>query len=308
MILQHHMKQTRRPGRTNLIMLKNKLRSRRGASITFALLLFLVCAAIGSAVLVAGTAASGRMADTAKMDQRYYAVTSAAELMKDLIDEKTVTIVEVTTSSKTTTYTNGTAGDPVLNEGNTFSTYLFPDKTGSEVTYADCNTVETNGYTGPNKKIDGTGYNITPSLASITEDAAYKKYKIVTLTGTDSRFTLTSSEGLKTSLGVADGETDPLAVKINEKLDANGNITLTLYNEKNGDSKFTQKMVFTATVSTGISTATSDGAPSTPTSSGGSTTYTITTTITEMETTTITWTLTSVETISEPVTASASGS
>ena len=74
---------------------RNKIRSRRGASLTFALLLFLVCAVIGSVVLTAGTVAAGRMAQVAEMDQRYYSVNSAARLLIDLIDGKEVTIVEI---------------------------------------------------------------------------------------------------------------------------------------------------------------------------------------------------------------------
>jgi len=58
-----------------------KLRSERGASITFALLIFLVCAMVSVAVVVAGTAAAGRMSQRAETDQRYYAVSSAAELL-----------------------------------------------------------------------------------------------------------------------------------------------------------------------------------------------------------------------------------
>ena len=61
--------------------IKNKIRSRRGASLTFALLLFLVCAVVGSVVLVAGTAVSGRLEELAESEQRFYAVNSAAELI-----------------------------------------------------------------------------------------------------------------------------------------------------------------------------------------------------------------------------------
>ena len=64
----------------------DKLRSRTGASISFALLLFLVCAVLCSVILTAATAASGRMSNMAETDQRYYAGTSAAELMKELIN------------------------------------------------------------------------------------------------------------------------------------------------------------------------------------------------------------------------------
>ena len=74
--------------------LKQKLKSQTGASITFALLLFLVCAVVGSAVLVAGTAAVGRMSKIAEMDQRYYAVNSAARLLVETIERETVTIVK----------------------------------------------------------------------------------------------------------------------------------------------------------------------------------------------------------------------
>jgi len=70
--------------------MKNKIKSQRGASITFALLLFLVCAVISSAIIVAATSAAGRMSQMAQMDQRYYAVTSVAKLLKSEIDGKTV--------------------------------------------------------------------------------------------------------------------------------------------------------------------------------------------------------------------------
>ena len=72
--------------------IRNKLRSRRGASLTFALLLFLVCAVVGSAVLVAGTAAAGRMSKIAEMDQRYYSVHSAARLLIDMMEKSDVRV------------------------------------------------------------------------------------------------------------------------------------------------------------------------------------------------------------------------
>lgn len=70
-----------------------KLKSNIGASISFALLLFLVCAVVGSVVLAAGTAASGRISELAEADQRYYSVTSAAELLKDTLDGQTHEVV-----------------------------------------------------------------------------------------------------------------------------------------------------------------------------------------------------------------------
>jgi len=87
--------------------IKNKIRSRRGASLTFALLLFLVCAVVGSVVLVAGTAASGRMSQIAEMDQRYYSVNSAARLLIDTIDGKEITIIETKPDGASASYTFG---------------------------------------------------------------------------------------------------------------------------------------------------------------------------------------------------------
>ena len=83
---------------------KNKLRSQRGASFSFALLLFLICAVISSVIIVAATASSGRLALIAQMDQRYYAVTSAAALLRDLIDGQEV---EVTVTHTVTTPDEG---------------------------------------------------------------------------------------------------------------------------------------------------------------------------------------------------------
>lgn len=76
--------------------MKNKIRSQRGASITFALLLFLVCAIISSIVIVAATAVGGRASKMAELDQRYYAVNSAAELLRDVLEQQTVTVTATT--------------------------------------------------------------------------------------------------------------------------------------------------------------------------------------------------------------------
>ena len=69
-------------------MIKKKLNSERGASITWALLIFMVCAVVGSVVLVAGTAAAGRVSKLAENDRRYYAVTSTAGFLRDALGEK----------------------------------------------------------------------------------------------------------------------------------------------------------------------------------------------------------------------------
>lgn len=120
--------------------IKNKLSSQRGASLTFALLIFLVCAVVGSAVLVAGTAASGRMSKIAEMDQRYYSVNSAARLLIDLITENEVQVVKTVKKDGTSAYTVKT-----VKEGS--SAYVVPT---------------------------------APTFTSLTEEAAYQVAKEIT--------------------------------------------------------------------------------------------------------------------------------
>lgn len=70
--------------------IKRKLKSEKGASLILALLLFLVCAVVGSVVLVAATTSAGRMSEMPKMDRRYYSVVSAAEVVRKVFDGKVV--------------------------------------------------------------------------------------------------------------------------------------------------------------------------------------------------------------------------
>ena len=186
----------------------NKLRSQTGASISFALLLFLVCAVLCSVILTAATAASGRMSNLAETDQRYYAVTSAAELLKDLFDEETVKIEKITTGKREETYKNGSVSSSTT-YGNDYSLKL-----NSEVVN-----------------------DSSPSFSSIVTDAAYKYFNGVK----SEDFSLQSSDTLKNALGFS-GNTDSLAVDIKEVIDNNGNITLTV-----GD-KYKIELVFSASV------------------------------------------------------------
>ena len=78
-----------------------KIRSETGASLSFALLLVLVCATAGGVILAAGTVASGRLSRRTEMDQRYYNVVSALDFLREEITDKAVTIVRTKTLKKT---------------------------------------------------------------------------------------------------------------------------------------------------------------------------------------------------------------
>ena len=98
--------------------MKNKIKSQKGASITFALLIFLVCAVVSSAVIVAATTAAGRMSTMEEMDERYYAVTDACELLCRRLDGQTATVKYTEdTNGKIITATAVVEGDnPILKD------------------------------------------------------------------------------------------------------------------------------------------------------------------------------------------------
>ena len=178
--------------------IRQKLHSQAGASITFALLIFLVCTVLCSVILTAATASSGRMSGIAEADQRYYAVTSAAELLKDLINGRSVTIEKIYTGTKTETHDETPGGTP--------------DTTPTEYIIESTNIVKT----------DPTD----PELNSFLEDAA-NKYDSG---GGAGSYTLTSSADLNTALGI-EADSNLLSVQISEIVDATGNITMTVGND-----------------------------------------------------------------------------
>lgn len=65
------------------------LKSRRGASIILALIIFLLCALAGASALIMASANAGRYSHSEDDQQPYYSVTSAAMLMIDLMDGAT---------------------------------------------------------------------------------------------------------------------------------------------------------------------------------------------------------------------------
>lgn len=79
---------------------RKKLTSRAGASLGISLLLFLVCAVLGSVILTAGTTTLGRVYSVSDSDQRYYSVTSAAELLSKELTGKQVTITRTKVSEE----------------------------------------------------------------------------------------------------------------------------------------------------------------------------------------------------------------
>lgn len=109
--------------------IKTKIKSENGASIAFALLLFLVCIVVSTIIITAATAASGRLSNLAKMDQKYYLVNSVAEMIEDTFNNE---VVVVKTIEKD--YKGGSGNSDPLNETHTYK-YVKSDTTDSVVEY-----------------------------------------------------------------------------------------------------------------------------------------------------------------------------
>lgn len=84
---------------------QRKLHDRSGATLTVALLFFIMCAAAGSVILAAATTSTGRLSQLQASDQNYYAVVSAAKLIRDEIDGQTISVGQTETKIVTTTRT-----------------------------------------------------------------------------------------------------------------------------------------------------------------------------------------------------------
>lgn len=84
---------------------QRKLHDRSGATLTVALLFFIMCAAAGSVILAAATTSTGRLSQLQTSDQNYYAVVSAAKLIRDEIDGQTISVGQTEKKIVTTTRT-----------------------------------------------------------------------------------------------------------------------------------------------------------------------------------------------------------
>lgn len=97
-------------------LFKNKMRSESGATLMTALLFFIMCAVCGSVILAAASAAAGRMSRQQSSDQAYYTVTSAAKLLRDEIDGKSITVkktvIETEQEAADGSGSSGTSGNP----------------------------------------------------------------------------------------------------------------------------------------------------------------------------------------------------
>ena len=166
---------------------QRKLQDRSGATLTVALLFFIMCAAAGSVILAAATTSTGRLSELQASDQNYYAVVSAAKLIRDEIDGQTISVGQKETKTVTTTRTEKKE----------------KDASGEEVTVVEETTKTEYSYSAPefeHLKDTTAGTGNTSTTTAGTDITSATKFE--SFNGTDSFFLLdalknTSANGTK---------------------------------------------------------------------------------------------------------------
>ena len=145
---------------------QRKLHDRSGATLTVALLFFIMCAAAGSVILAAATTSTGRLSQLQASDQNYYAVVSAAKLIRDEIDGQTIAVGQKETKTVTTTRTEKKE----------------TDASGAEVTVVEETTKTEYSYSNPvfehpNDTTTGTGNTSTTTAGTaITSETEFSEF------------------------------------------------------------------------------------------------------------------------------------
>lgn len=145
---------------------QRKLHDRSGATLTVALLFFVMCAAAGSVILAAATTSTGRLSQLQASDQNYYAVVSAAKLIRDEIDGQTIAVGQKETKTVTTTRKEKTE----------------KDANGADVTVVEETTKTEYSYSAPefeHLKDATTGTGITSAMTAgtaITSETEFENF------------------------------------------------------------------------------------------------------------------------------------
>ena len=282
---------------------KRKLGSDAGASITAALLLFMVCAVIGAVLLTAGSASAGRLSRLAEMDKRYYSVASAAQLLARELDGRTVTLrrsreltEETVTPFTVTADAHGgetvTPGAPAVRRTAVYATDLNGGASPDAV------TAETLDGTEP---VSAVGSSIdTRTLSFLTARAARLLFGPDLICNTDAAMARSLSGlpeeetgTLRLSHASSLPEAEDLAVLCAYTLKRDGTLVLTLTNDDGGEPYALTLTLQPAFTESETRTRTGDETPVVSPAAGGYQTS-VTTVTTVTRTASVTWTVSSI--------------
>lgn len=179
-----------------------------------ALFLFLVCAALAAVILAASTAAAGRVAGLAEADQKYYSVSSAAELMRDMMGGNDGVSAQIE-CTKTTTFRR--SGGVMTQQGNPAYNYEIKTGSGAAAFFGELAKQLVLAEAGSNPE-DVWNWQLGTSSSSSGGNF-----------GIAYDYNITGSQAAKAKAVLQQ-------VKIDASLQSNGNIVLTFSAEKSGGS------------------------------------------------------------------------
>lgn len=280
---------------------QRKLQDRSGATLTVALLFFIMCAAAGSVILAAATTSTGRLSQLQASDQNYYAVVSAAKLLRDEIDGQTIGVkqTETKTTTVTTSTDNGgtpddTSDDTIVEETKITYTYSSPtfvygtkdahtnnlefvDATGDKVYLLDALTCTSKNEAGAAQKRTGSLTNVhkttNGSDSFVAKDELYGKtysdaqeaFTSPLMNGTDRVYT--DSFNLNVS-GSTSGDDDLSGLKVNVRIVMSAQGAITAYLKNDDAIKSGNQYRLMLTVDAREDSAQSDAGHSGPTTNG----------------------------------------
>ena len=282
---------------------QRKLCDRSGATLTVALLFFIMCAAAGSVILAAATTSTGRLAELQASDQNYYAVVSAAKLLRDEIDGQTISVGQTETKTTTVTTSTDKGGTPDDTSDDTIVEETKIEYTYSNPTFvygtkdAHTNKLEFVDATGNVYLLDalsyskneaGTAQKRTGSLTNVhkttngsdsfvAKDELYGKtysdaqeaFTSPLMNGTDHVYT--DSFNLNVS-GSTSGDDDLSGLKVNVRIVMSAQGAITAYLKNDDAIKSGNKYRLMLTVDAREDSAQSDAGHSGPTTNGDDTT------------------------------------
>ena len=284
---------------------QRKLQDRSGATLTVALLFFIMCATAGSVILAAATTSTGRLAELQASDQNYYAVVSAAKLIRDEIDGQTIGVkqTETKTTTVTTSTDNGgtpddTSDDTIVEETKIEYAYSNPtfvygtkdahtnnlefvDATGDKVYLLDALTCTSKNEAGAAQKRTGSLTNVhkttNGSDSFVAKDELYGKtysdaqeaFTSPLMNGTDRVYT--DSFNLNVS-GSTSGDDDLSGLKVNVRIVMSAQGAITAYLKNDDAIKSGNQYRLMLTVDAREDSAQSDAGHSGPTTNGDDTT------------------------------------
>ena len=283
---------------------RRKLHDRSGATLTVAFLFFIMCAAAGSVILAAATTSTGRLSQLQASDQNYYAVVSAAKLIRDEIDGQTIGVkqTETKTTTVTTSTDNGgtpddTSDDTIVEETKIEYTYSNPtfvygtkDAHTNKLEFVDAtgNVYLLKALTCTSKNEAGAAQKRTGSLTNVhkttngsdsfvAKDELYGKtysdaqeaFTSPLMNGTDRVYT--DSFNLNVS-GSTSGDDDLSGLKVNVRIVMSAQGAITAYLKNDDAIKSGNQYRLMLTVDAREDSAQSDAGHSGPTTNGDDTT------------------------------------